>query len=226
MPKPSDVFVGVIAFFSVLLPGALLTGTLLIAVGPALDPRVPRLFSSQAAQAVAFFTVAYTLGHLLFGLAAFVDGTVYDRYRLIRWPKSGDLAYLEASILRAEYMGRCEQGGAEPIRTFNWAKALLRLRAPNALADVERYEADSKFFRSLIIALPLCAILLVAGGGYSRGGVAMMLAAALVLSLLSFHRYADRRYKSAQWSYYYAIVLQLGAPAAAVIADPGRHDDD
>src|SRR5262249_22920666 len=36
---------------------------------------------------------------------------------------------------------------------FQWSRAMLRLRAPAALVEVERYEADSKFFRGLCVAM-------------------------------------------------------------------------
>lgn len=104
-----------------------------------------------------------------------------------------------------------------PMNTFTWAKIMLLLRAPAAFAEVQRYEAESKFFRSLILVLPIAG--LAAGLHWALTGELLLAAVAVAapwpLARLSFSRYAERRRKSTQWAYSYVIGLQLAPPPAA-----------
>src|SRR5262249_36559259 len=43
--------------------------------------------------------------------------------------------------------------GKVVVNAFQWAKARLAISSPNALVEVQRLEADSKFFRSLLVIL-------------------------------------------------------------------------
>ena len=199
--KPSSVQIGVIEFFSVVLPGALLTAASLIAIDLPAFPR-PALLASEGAQWVAFGITAYTLGHFVFLVAAGIDLPVYARYRNWRWPRRGDDAYSLALIARSRFFGRPDDTVASfPVNTFAWAKAMLALAAPAAAGNVERFEADSKFFRSLVVVLPLV------GGLLFHAGLRAALPVAVALCALSFLRYAERRHKSTELAYQYVLVL-------------------
>ena len=87
------------------------------------------------------------------------------------------------------------------MNTFKWAQSVLMLRAPAALADVNRYEAHSKFFRSMAIVLP------VAGGAVDRFTNWQAFPAALASAVVSFVIYASLRFKSTEWAYRYVLVL-------------------
>ena len=169
--KPADLFVGVIDVFAVLLPGALVAAVAL--------PALPEWFygsegivrppQAGAATWIAFLFAAYLAGHLLFLIGALLDSSLYDPLRRAVVLPDDDKAFDAASRLRNDALG----SDAEAINTFQWARAMLRLRTPVAIAEVERYEADSKFFRGLAVALYV--LLLV----FSRSGLAL----ALVLSI-------------------------------------------
>jgi hypothetical protein len=96
------------------------------------------------------------------------------------------------------------------MNPLNWAQSMLILRAPRALADVQRLEADSKFFRSLVIVLPACGVI----AAIWDTGVARWLepAAAMVLTVLAMRRFADQRLKFSRWAYRYATVLSRLPP--------------
>ncbi|HEY1798568.1 MAG TPA: hypothetical protein VGG57_20820 [Stellaceae bacterium] len=94
----------------------------------------------------------------------------------------------------------------EPTNTFQWSRAVLRLRAPAALTEVLRLEADSKFFRSLFVILVLLAI----ASPFTNlppeyKWIAIPIS--LVLASLSYGRYAEQRQKSVIASYRSVIVL-------------------
>jgi hypothetical protein len=211
--KPSNLYVGVVELFSVLLPGALLLAAIVLAV----DRYAPHLVSdfvlSEPAQWAAFGLAAYALGALVFPIASGIDAAFYDPYRQGRWPRENDHAYAAATRLRRKFLRRTgDTAGDRPMNTFAWAKSLLLFRAPEAYNDVLRYEAESKFFRSLIVVMPLVGLLAAArwADGPPLVVVSLPLAGAAI-SRLSFHRYAERRYKSTEWAYRYAIVLLADA---------------
>lgn len=215
MPKPGDFFVGVIDLFSILLPGALLLAVVLALVPGPLSLQVFPLFGSATASWLAFLLGAYATGHFIFMIAAPLD-RIYDTYRRWKWPLAGDHCYLRANELRRRFFDEAPGTGANlPMNTFKWAKTMLMLKAPAALADVQRYEADSKFFRSLVAVLLLVGLLGAAAGYWP------VLALTLVLSGITFVRYAEQRHKSTEWAYQYVIVL-IESETSAIVAKKGR----
>src|SRR5262245_45199781 len=46
----------------------------------------------------------------------------------------------------------------ETINAFQWSKARLSKDNPSGFAAVQRFEADSKFFRSFVVALAFLAV--------------------------------------------------------------------
>jgi hypothetical protein len=124
-------------------------------------------------------------------------------------------------------LGTPERPLDRPMNTFTWAKTVLLLRAPAAFAEVQRYEAESKFFRSLILVLPIAG--LAAALHWALIGqfllAVLALAAPWPLARLSFARYAERRRKSTQWAYSYVISLQLGPPVAEPPKAGGKRGD-
>jgi hypothetical protein len=84
---------------------------------------------------------------------------------------------------------------------FQWAKARLALAHPEALAIVHRFEADSKFFRSLAVALVVLDLWAVAT---DRGA---LLAAFPPLLLGALWRFAEQRSKSTLQAYWFVITL-------------------
>jgi hypothetical protein len=199
--KPGDFHIGVIDFFSVLLPGALLAG--MIAIVLPMPPALMLLLDSETAKWIAFALAAYALGHFVFLISAELD-RFYDSYRRRRWPDADGPGkpFKEATALRCRHFANgCEAEEDLPMNTFKWAKSVLMVRAPAALADVNRYEADSKFFRSMALVLPVVAIVCA----LSQLWPAALLA--LSLAFMSFLIYAQQRYKSTEWAYQYLLVL-------------------
>ena len=149
--KPSDLFVGVIDFFAVILPGAIV-----VAVAYPLIERYAsgldlfwRVRGDTTVLWAAFIFGAYLAGHLLFLLGALLDDALYDPLRELFVPVENDAAFKVADELRVETL----QSVSNTVNTFQWARSILRVAAPAANAEVERYVADSKFFRSFCISL-------------------------------------------------------------------------
>jgi len=91
----------------------------------------------------------------------------------------------------------------DSINTFQWCKALLNAERPASMAVVQRFEADSKFFRCFTVVL---LILLIAWPWQHRwppDGIPVVLA----LLLLALWRYMEQRYKSTNQAYWSVITL-------------------
>ena len=223
--KPSDFFVGVIDFFAVILPGAII-----VAIG---YPHIPtfllgehgivRPIEGDAVQWIVFAVSAYLAGHFLFLIGSVLDSTLYDPMRLVSVPLDGDKAFRAAEAVRDEMLDGVDAG----VNPFQWARAVLRLHAPAALVEIERFEADSKFFRSLCVAL--FALLLVflrapasaaacggAGGSLCSGAAAFSLALAIPVALMIAEGVRRARSRGARKTRTYAIWL-CGAFALACV---------
>ena len=190
---PKDLFVGLIDFFSILVPGALLSYYLRGTNAECLLP-TPLSEMGLAERWIVFAVSSYLLGHFLFLLSSWLD-EFYDyarrrtldyrirkldraedllprAWRILLWlvfKREKNMAVDCASRIKAHYLKPL--GAHKAVNTFQWAKARLALENQEALQIVQRFEADSKFFRSLIpvlLVLPLLA-------GWRRGWVFLML---------------------------------------------------
>lgn len=244
MAKPADFYVGVVDIFSILLPGAVVSWTAWLWLGdPKLLSNL-RL-EGGIAPWVAFVLASYAAGHLVFMLASLVDlsfdkfrdrvlvNTLHpDRQAQERNARDAATALRGVSLgispkisktpeqleIWARYILKMEGKVPDtpvPINTYQWSRAVLRLLAPSALAEVTRIEADSKFFRSLFVVFALLAICSVAHlPGYDR--LPISVPAMLLLAALSYWRYAEQRHKGTVEAYRSVVVLfSMGGKAAA-----------
>src|SRR5689334_8947304 len=211
--SPKEFFVDVMDFFSILLPGALLDYLLKDDVGPRLFGN--RYYHLQSTEGwIVFVFSCYLLGHIIFLLGAcLLDDHVYDpmrkgtfaeqvknladgKGRLSRkWARrlaklliKPDTDKTLREVLKIKK--RCEASGGSGINAFQWSKARLVLEHPEAIAAVQRFEADSKFFRSFVMVL--CFVI---PWGLLVGRWQVAVGAAFCL-ILAFWRYVDQRVKS------------------------------
>ena len=256
MAKPADFYVGVLDFFSILLPGAVVSWTAWVWLGDeaALGSLLP---SGDAGRWVAFVLAAFAAGHIVFMLASLVDLT-FDCFRknilrrtLSRYRRTVEDSVLQAasalrmvsldaeplpnqrpSAARAEIWARevlrkrdvVASTILEPTNTYQWARAVLRLRAPAALAEVLRLEADSKFFRSLFVVfvfLAICSLVHLPGSDKLPLSAGVL----LPLAILSYWRYAEQRQKGTIEAYRSVVVL-FSIKGVVPATMPGSEGDD
>src|SRR5262249_41379634 len=206
--EPQKFFIGLMDFFSILLPGALLTFLLMGDVGPIVlgGDRYPKLTGTEAW--AAFLFASYLLGHLVFLLGSWLDefydwarrytlnkqtGLLAHRGRLLPWPARAliwlvfkgerDLAVARAARIKQLALGPLQ--AKDSINTFQWSKALLNAESPAALAVVQRFEADSKFFRCFSVVL----LLLLAAWPLQHQWPLTGIPVIVVLLLLALWRY-------------------------------------
>jgi hypothetical protein len=108
------------------------------------------------------------------------------------------------------------------MNTFQWAKAYVELKAPGTAVEIHRYEANSKFFRSLIIVL-IAIIPMVFGNSlfhYKSPAAAWLFSLLIVVFIFGGCLiYVDQRRKAIRAAYQYFIVLvKTEARAPTIIA--------
>ncbi len=197
MPKPSEFYIGVLDFFAILLPGAIATAILSPWLahwifGPLIDKP-----TSESGLWVIFLTCAYFLGHLIFLVGSYID-VLYNSLRERFNPYGNQSAYQCATRIRNTLIDEAEQ---EALNTFQWARSVLILKNPVSAEDVHRLEADSKFFRSLLVVFSLASASFLANGRMVEGIVA------LALVIPCFARYYERRLKSTTQAYIHIVSM-------------------
>jgi 8-oxo-dGTP pyrophosphatase MutT (NUDIX family) len=106
----------------------------------------------------------------------------------------------------------------DAINAFQWCKARLTKELPEGLLAVQRFEADSKFFRSFFVVLGALALIYA----HRENRIAATLCFAAMLPAL--WRYIDQRFKATQQAYWFVIALEAmktDRPAAL----PPREED-
>ena len=223
--EPQKFFIGLMDFFSILLPGALLTYLLMDEVGPlVLGDRYCNLAGAQAW--AAFLFASYLFGHLVFLLGSWLD-EFYDwarrytlnvqitrlarRGHLLPWLARAliwlvfkgerNLAVDRATRIKQQALGALQAKDA--INTFQWSKAWLNAESPASLAVVQRFEADSKFFRCFTVVLLLVLIAWPWQHHWPPAGIPVV----LVLLLLALWRYMEQRFKATNQAYWFVITL-------------------
>jgi uncharacterized protein (DUF983 family) len=223
--KPETLFVGVIDFFSVLLPGAVVA---YLVKGPAEQTLFGSVFPkypNEAAGWAVFVFGSYILGHFIFLAGSKLDET-YDWLRKTEeigpaagflrrtlakslFSNSANLAVSEVRKLKEECLP--DVGNKPLVNAFQWAKARLTIECPAALSEIHRLEADSKFFRSLVVVLVVVAILVVVKARPAQPDWAVI-GLCVALTVVSYWCYATRRFKATQHAYWYLLTLHACRP--------------
>lgn len=225
--KPGDFLLGVLDFFAILLPGSLATwlATQYIpstALREALSFGLgnPDANPDSFVLGAALLLSSYLLGHFVFMAGAKLD-VLYDRWRKRAKPEAGDKTFQAARALQNKLTKEIVGGD---FTTLKWARTYVQVNAPAARIEIDRLEADSKFFRSLVVVSVLAAahFLLV-----KQSPVAGLVA--LVMTGLSYQRYRQQRWKMTELSYGTAVIVHAtkcpkGGPNASVAADIGTQD--
>ena len=201
--KPGDFLLGVFEFFAILLPGMIATW-LAAQYVPAGLLRDGAFFTAAAPQTASWLLVAvfliasYTLGHFVFMLSAQLDHT-YDGWRRRAKPLTRDTAFRAARALQ-ETLNRELAGSA--FTPLKWAKAYILVNAQHARVEIDRLEAEQKFFRSLVVVAAALAAHFFLSELAPVAGLA-----AVVLGVLAYHRYLEQRWKWTELIYATAVIV-------------------
>jgi hypothetical protein len=216
--EPQKFFVGLVDLFAVWLPGALLA-YLVQADLQSAKASLGYVPGEPIERWAVFLLISYILGNFVFLIGSVTLDPLYDalkkrlgatRGRFGRWfwrslfKEQMKPAQERVCQLKKE---RLDDGDLS-IGAFQWAKARLALDHPEALAIVHRFEADSKFFRSLAVALVVLDVWALATG---RGFLVTAFPPLLVGALW---RFVEQRAKSTIQAYWFVITLEGEAERA------------
>lgn len=206
MEKPSDLLLGLLDFFGVLLPGMAAVGLLYphlpLEMRASLDAGTSE--NAKTLFWIVFLLGSYALGHFVFAVGSRLD-PLYDLWR--RRTKTEDAPFSAASKLRQALTKELGSGkGKGQYSTLKWARTYVGIHSAAARAEIDRYEATSKFFRgSVVVAIGAIAhFFLVA----PHAGLA---AAAFIVAALSFERFCDQRWKMTEAAYVAAVLIHKTA---------------
>jgi len=237
--EPQKFFIGLIDFFSIFLPGAALA--YVIKDKAACETFLTHCPSLKETEGVLLFLFgSYLLGHFLFLIGSFLDDLVYDPLRSLtdggqitkklikgerlsplwlrkiatsHWLFGGgaDNALIQAVRIKARALQALE--GKNAINAFQWCKARLTKDA-TALSAIQRFDADSKFFRSFVVVLVVLFFVYAHEPHWTAAGIC------LLGVVPAFLRYLDQRFKATQQAYWFILAQPENAAAPTPVPRP------
>lgn len=198
--KPTDFFVGVMEFFAIIMPGALLA-FLLLDYGKSVFGILLPTLSGTAEKWAAFLVIAYVFGHLLHHIGGIFDKYIYDKFYVKKWKRKKGK---ERLLTRTCDLIKAELGhDINMTSAFSWAGSYVRVHSAAAASELERGGADSKFFRSLSFVALVAVVL------FASKSLLLATGCALLLFAFSIWRFCDLRWKNSQRTYEYFIMLKM-----------------
>jgi hypothetical protein len=205
--KPADFFVSITDFFSILLPGSLLAflghdfaDTYIF------GPLVPTL-ETTAEKWVTFAFASYLLGQFMYMVSSTFMDKLYNVTFLPLVKKwRNDAIYNEARAKQGTYYSNL-------VGTLKWTAAFVRRECSVLGEQLDRFEATSKFFRSLTIVFAIFALV------YFLRSLWVPTMACVLLSFLSFARYADQRWKFVELACICYVQININKAVAENKAD-------
>ena len=199
MLKPGDMLLGVLNFLAILVPGFVAIALIGLAKPNWVEPFISSIATLTTVREVAYAIAAYFVGQIAFLLGSILD-PVYGSVRKILSPADNTKAYDCVEKIRNSYLKLDAERAA--VNPYQWSKAILMAAAPTAADDINRFEADSKFFRSLAVVSVAVAATQVCpqSEGY--------LLSALIGALACFGGFYYWRTKCTTRAYLHIIALQ------------------
>lgn len=213
MAKPSDFFLSVVDFFAVLLPGASIVYLLQpIIVMPALwSP------ASPTQGWVVFLVLAYIAGHLLHAVGSWLlDDYVYGKLYIPLWRSSHWRAAKLARQANPSALHEDKEAAstllarvylttdANPQGTnyYDWCLSDVRRRCPAGATEVDRVQADSKFFRSMVFVFLVAGLI-----SLGKCLVWWVSVGAVALAVFAIWRFCELRWTATKRVYEYYLLL-------------------
>jgi len=228
--EPDKFYVGVVDLFSVILPGAALCYVIQFHQKSLswLLPDLSGLSLGDYERGAVFLVSSYVLGHFVFLFGSLLDEHLYERLRSATvWNQKARMAKKRARawaltqwlalrlfgphpdqalqrVIELKQAVIPDLDGRAVVNAFQWSKARLAVLSPSGLGEVQRAEADSKFFRSFSVVLLVGLLSLSLQASHSPHTLPLLLCIAC-LGALSVWRYIDRRFKATQLAYWHLI---------------------
>lgn len=215
MTKLSNLNAGLVNLFAVLLPGLIATAFLADFISGRIhllsNNDIPWLMSyilltfKETAWVLAYIIVSFVLGYIIYLIAALFDDLfeVIRKWRLEQGARSAvenDELYLDIQLLKIDLFDKDQN--AIPQNNFQWAKTFLVQKCPNAFIEVAKLEAEARFFRSFCVI----AFISILYCWYKNSDFIGLIA--MLVMLMSFLRYYNRRLKSNTLAYLHVLTFE------------------
>lgn len=197
--KPSDFLLSLMDLLGIVLPGMVATWLLVQYLPKDLQAsfQIGRAEQDALPWFLYLFT-SYGLGHFVFMGGSKLD-PVYDRWRRHTKPVEEESTYDAATSLRKRLTPELP---CRDFSTFKWARSYVAIHSPAIRLELERLEAESKFFRSIVVlAIVLILHFLVLEQNLTAAG------ALTLVCVLSFSRFCDQRWKLTELAYAGAVIV-------------------
>ncbi len=156
--SPNNFYIGIIDLFAILLPGCIVSLTIYYFYHNPADVFLQATGNSGFFSGFVLLFSSYLFGHIVSQLSAYLDKYLYDKFK--------DKIYRDTSLLNQvkkirtdKYSNTAEE--MKLVSSFEWAQMKLQKELPDAVQEAERYTADSKFFRGLLLILFVLSFILL-----------------------------------------------------------------
>lgn len=196
--KPSNLYISLVDLFAILLPGAITSLVVYHFQREYIDAYLNVDPDNKAFMSgFVLLFASYLFGHIISQVSAYMDEWIYDPLK--------DKVYKDHKCVERVMEIRKKTYGNEMnpvyVNTYKWSIFKLQKEYPDAAAEVERYMADSKFFRGLfVVILVLGIVFLFQPNMGIKAPIVCFLSAAF-----SMIRYFKKRRKSTETAYQYII---------------------
>lgn len=184
---------------AVLLPGAaaLIIGWQIPDKQTDLVESIP-IINKEWQAVLAYLGGAYFVGYLVFFVGSKLDDWVYDKFRA----KFG-LVNNDALMEKVTEYKKAECGFDTPnvINIYKWSFGKLLVQYPALYAVVERDQAASKFFRSMVVVMFFSLFVF----GFKQDWIKV--AMSFLVMILSLLVYAKQRHKAVNTAYEYIVIV-------------------
>ena len=198
--SPNNFYIGVIDLFAIILPGSIVALALYYYNHDQADVFLRTTGQSDFFSAFVLLFASYLFGHIISQASAYLDKYLYDKVK--------DKIYKNQSLLNHVKKVRTDVYRNTPedlnlVSTYEWAQLKLQKELPLVVQEAERYIADSKFFRSLLLILFVFGFILFFNKNYSLSVSCFLIAG------FSLIRYFHKRQKAVKTLYKGIVFIEM-----------------
>lgn len=200
--KPADFFIGLVDFFSVLLPGFCVVYIVTVNT-------FDQYHNFTNPSWIYYAITSYIVGHILYAFSGLWKKNLndwmiiqfYSKKGLLRklfknMPESRGLALIEEA---EKIKNQCfkNENYHQDIKFYDWIKIIISKDDPQLITITQRLEADSNFFRSFTIVCIVAA--------YFYYQCTPILISSILLFFFSLWRFINRRFNAEEFASLYII---------------------
>ena len=189
--NPSNFYISVIDLFAILLPGLLVTLVLYHLFQGEIDTFFASIHKDHRNFLLGFALLfsSYLFGHIISQISAYLDEWIYDNFRKALY---SDAKVDRVMAIRSNFYDN--DLDTIYVNTYQWSMYKLKMEYPEAASEVDRYMADSKFFRSLFVVLSAGLLVLIFQENQKMAWVALI-AVLLFVAISVFYGYYETHLK-------------------------------